>query len=109
MKNLSIETLEALASNGKTALSVETVLFSVEGYLRRCTFEAFLCAAEKTLYLPSQGVDEDLLVAGPGGTWWLERDIDEDSGDQVWMYREGYLDIDYKNAEHPPTSSQFRV
>ena len=90
-------------------LDVETVLFSVDGYLRRCTFEAFLCAAEKTLYSPSIGIDEDLLIAGPEGSWWLERDVDETSGRQSWMYREGHLDIDYKVAEHPPTSSQLRV
>ncbi len=107
---LSEETLNALLLHGKTVFDVETVLFSVDGFLRRCSIEAFLCAAEKIMYAPCIGLDEDLVIAGLGGEWWLERDNDNNdnnSGNQVWKYKEGFVDINYKNATWPPTPSQL--
>ena len=107
---LSEETLNALLLHGKTVFDVETVLFSVDGFLRRCSIEAFLCAAEKIMYAPCIGLDEDIVIAGLGGEWWLERDNDNNdnnSGNQVWKYKEGFVDINYKNATWPPPPSQL--
>ena len=104
--SLAEETLDVLEYAGKSPADVDLVAFSVEGVLRTCGLAAFLEAAVRMTSDPYLGVDDDLILVGVGGEWWLERTWLAKK--QRWEFREGYVDLrDVRPADWPPTPSQL--
>ena len=105
---LSETALAALEAAGKAPSDVDRVLFSDDGYLRRCSFEDFLEAAARVR--DGWHVDRDLVIVGEDAAWWLERDVDVDESYDAsgpWLYREGTVDADHRQSVYPPTPSQL--
>lgn len=107
---LSETALSALEAAGKSPADVDRVLFSDDGYLRRCSFEDFMDAASRVR--DGWHVDRDLVIVGEAAAWWLERvedDDDHDAKERIsrWRYREGVVDSDHRHSVYPPTPSQL--
>jgi hypothetical protein len=81
MVNLLVETLEALADNGRSPHEVIWV-GSRDGKIR-CRWGEFTYLADFEYHDRYGGIPFDLVVCGEG--WWLERH--EHDGEEHWVHR----------------------